>query len=106
MIDSKPTLVALILCVLIGIICIIIEIFSNNNIETYEYGNTYIVHQKDVNTGNDIYKFCILSKEKDCTDISKIDFEVFKDKILNMQKQKNKIELDNKILRSDIKGSI
>ena len=39
-------------------------------------------------------------------EISKIDFEVFKDKILNMQKQKNKIELDNKILRSDIKGSI
>ena len=33
MIDSKPTLVALILCVLIGIICIIVAIFSNNNIE-------------------------------------------------------------------------
>ena len=65
MIDSKPTLVAFILCVLIGIICIIIAIFSNNNIETYEYGNTYIVHQKDVNTGNDIYiNFVSFLKER------------------------------------------
>ena len=54
MIDSKSTLVAFILCVLIGIICIIVAIFSNNNIERYEYGNTYIVHQKDVNTGDKI----------------------------------------------------
>ena len=30
----------------------------------------------------------------------------YKSKILNMQEQKNKIELDNKLLKSDIKGSI
>ena len=38
--------------------------------------------------------------------ILEIRFNEYKSKILNMQEQKNKIELDNKLLRSDIKGSI
>ncbi len=74
--------------------------------EKYEYGNTYIIRSVNTSNASTTYSFCLYDKGKDCTDISEIRFNEYKSKILNMQEQKNKIELDNKLLKSDIKGSI
>lgn len=99
-----PTIFILIVCMFIYVFYLLIN--ADIIKEKYEYGNTYIIRSVNTSTAATTYSFCLYDKGKDCTDISEVRFNEYRSKILNLQDQKNKIELENKLLKSDIKGSI